>query len=75
MQNSLARRRRDVGMSQEDLAARAGVSRQTINAIERGRFEPRLALAFRLARTFGCRIEDLFEPDGSPGSHPDDPTP
>ena len=63
MHNDLARRRQAGGLSQEDLARVVGVSRQTIIAIERGRFEPRLALAFRLAGVFGCRIEDLFTPD------------
>jgi putative transcriptional regulator len=66
MLNALAERRRDAGLSQEDLATRTGVSRQTINAIERGRFEPRLTLAFRLAETFSCQIEDLFGPHDEP---------
>jgi putative transcriptional regulator len=70
--NSLARRRMAAGLSQEDLAARTGVSRQTINAIERGRYEPRLALAFRLAETFACRIEDLFTPDAETTGRDDD---
>ena len=62
MQNCLVQKRKDHHMSQEDLAVRTGVSRQTINAIERGRFEPRLALAFRLAEVFSCRVDDLFDP-------------
>lgn len=49
--------------SQADLAERAGVSRQTINAIETGKYEPSLPLAFRLARIFGHPIEAIFEPD------------
>ena len=50
-------------MSQADLAAAVGVSRQTINAIERDRYDPSLDLAFDLAEEFGCRIEDIFAPD------------
>jgi putative transcriptional regulator len=49
--------------SQADLADRAGVSRQTINAIETGKYEPSLPLAFRLARIFERPIEAIFEPD------------
>nr|WP_276236210.1 helix-turn-helix transcriptional regulator [Halosegnis sp. DT85] len=52
-------------MSQADLAAAVGVSRQTINAIERDRYDPSLELAFALADHFDCRIEDAFDPDGS----------
>jgi putative transcriptional regulator len=59
--NNLRRFRFDHGeMTQEDLASRVGVSRQTIIAIESGRYTPSLGLAFRLARLFNCRIEDLF---------------
>ena len=50
-------------MTQEDLANRVGVSRQTIIAIESGRYTPSLGLAFRLARLFKCRIEDIFSPN------------
>ena len=49
-------------MSQGDLAVAVGVSRQTINAIERERYDPSLELAFELAGEFDCDIEDLFEP-------------
>jgi putative transcriptional regulator len=59
--NNLRRRRFDHNeMTQEDLANRVGVSRQTIIAIESGRYTPSLGLAFRLVRIFKCRIEDLF---------------
>ncbi len=47
-------------MTQEDLAARAGVSRQTILAIERGNYNPSVALALRLAEVFGVTVEDVF---------------
>ena len=49
--------------SQAELAARLGVSRQTVNAIETGRAEPGLSLAFRIARLFGRSVEGVFEPD------------
>ena len=48
------------GLRQEDLAARTGVSRQTIISIERGRYNPSLELAWKLARTLGVTIEELF---------------
>ena len=51
--------------SQADLAERLGVSRQTINAIETGRSDPSLALAFRIGALFETLIEDVFEPDGA----------
>ncbi|MFC6836567.1 helix-turn-helix transcriptional regulator [Halomarina ordinaria] len=62
MNNALRQRRGDVGMSQADLAAAVGVTRQTINAIERERYDPSLELAFKLAAHFDCRVEDLFDP-------------
>lgn len=56
------------GWSQQQLAQLVGVTRQTIISIEKGRFDPSLPLAFRLARCFGRRIEDVFDPgpEGSP---------
>lgn len=62
MNNELPEYRSDAGLSQEALAAAVGVSRQTINAIERDRYDPSLELAFTLAAYFDCRIEDLFDP-------------
>ncbi|RCK61303.1 helix-turn-helix transcriptional regulator [Microbacterium sorbitolivorans] len=62
MKNSLQERRLDRNWSQQRLADELGVSRQTIISIERGRFDPSLPLAFRLADVFSCRIEDLFDP-------------
>jgi putative transcriptional regulator len=50
--------------SQEELGTRVGVSRQAIIAIETGKFDPSLPLAFKLARVFGLSIEDIFEADG-----------
>jgi len=52
--------------SQAELAQRLSVSRQTVNAIENGRYDPSLPLAFAIARLFGLRIEDVFTPDGEP---------
>jgi len=51
------------GLSQGALGSALGVSRQTINAIETGRYLPSLPLALGLARYFGARVEDLFHPD------------
>ncbi|HWH15818.1 MAG TPA: helix-turn-helix transcriptional regulator [Miltoncostaeaceae bacterium] len=48
--------------SQADLADRLDVSRQTINSIENGRYDPSLPLAFKIAAVFGLRIEDIFLP-------------
>ncbi|EMA62915.1 helix-turn-helix transcriptional regulator [Halorubrum lipolyticum] len=63
MRNDIRQRRAETGESQADLAAAVGVTRQTINAIERERYDPSLELAFDLAAHFDCRIEDLFDPD------------
>ncbi|MDQ1032910.1 helix-turn-helix transcriptional regulator [Streptomyces phaeochromogenes] len=60
MKNRITDLRAERGWTQADLAQRAGVSRQTINAIETGRFDPSLPLAFRLAKLFDLRIEELF---------------
>ena len=63
MNNDLPAYREREGLSQGDLAEAVGVSRQTINAIERERYDPSLELAFGLAAAFDCTIEDLFDPD------------
>ncbi|MCP3801389.1 helix-turn-helix transcriptional regulator [Allokutzneria sp. A3M-2-11 16] len=63
MDNDLPRLRAEHGLSQGALAERLGVTRQTIISIEKGRFDPSLPLAFRIARLFECRIEDVFRPD------------
>ncbi|WP_431357881.1 helix-turn-helix transcriptional regulator [Halobaculum rarum] len=52
------------GLNVYDAPPFVGVTRQTINSIERGRYDPSLELAFTLAEFFECRIEDLFDPDG-----------
>lgn len=61
MKNRLKILRAERGWSQTDLAERVGVSRQTIQSIEVEKYEPSLGLAFKLARLFGLRIEELFE--------------
>ena len=63
MNNRLRELREREGLSQGELALRLEVSRQTINALETGKYDPSLPLAFRIARLFGTRIEDVFLPD------------
>jgi putative transcriptional regulator len=63
MKNQLRVLRAERDWSQADLSERLGVSRQTVNAIETGRYDPSLPLAFQIARLFALRIEDIFEPD------------
>ena len=63
MDNDVAARRGERGWSQARLADELGVSRQTVISIERGRFDPSLPLAFRIAATFECSIEEIFRPD------------
>jgi putative transcriptional regulator len=64
MVNRLRELRADRSWSQAELADRLGVSRQTVNAIETGRYDPSLPLAFEIARVFGLKIEQIFSPDG-----------
>ena len=63
MNNRLKVLRAEHDWSQQDLAERLGVSRQSVNAIETGRYDPSLPLAFRIADTFGLAIEDIFSRD------------
>lgn len=65
MKNRLKVLRAERDWSQADLAQRLEVSRQSVNAIETGKFDPSLPLAFKLARLFGLRIEEIFEDDGA----------
>lgn len=60
MKNNIERERKVRGLTQSALGELLGVSRQTIISIERGRYNPSLALAFQIARVFGCTIEDIF---------------
>jgi putative transcriptional regulator len=60
--NAIRRLRFEHGeMTQEDLARRAGCTRQTIIALEQGRYVPSIELAFRIARVFGAGLEDVFQ--------------
>lgn len=61
MKNRIKELRKDRQWSQAVLADKLDVSRQTVNAIEGGRYDPSLPLAFKLARLFGRRIEDIFD--------------
>ena len=61
MTNRLRELRASKGWSQGELASRLGVSRQTINAIETGKYDPSLPLAFKIARLFDLAIEEIFE--------------
>jgi putative transcriptional regulator len=65
MKNRLRVLRAERGWSQAELGGRIGVSRQAVNAIETGKHDPSLPLAFRLARLFGMNIEEIFD-DGEP---------
>jgi putative transcriptional regulator len=78
MKNSLRVLRAKRAWFQADLASRLDVSRQTINALETGKYDPSLPLAFRIARLFERRIEDIFartddrhpKPTGNVGARP-----
>lgn len=60
MKNRLEEIRKSRGIKQEDLASALQVSRQTIGSLENGRYNPSILLAFKIARYFGMRIEDIF---------------
>ena len=61
MKNRLEALRKERGVRQEDLAQALGVSRQTVISLEKGKYNPSLALAFRLARYFALPIEEIFD--------------
>ena len=61
MKNQLEELRRQHAIRQEDLAQALGVSRQTVISLEKGKYNPSLALAFKLARYFNRSIEDIFD--------------
>lgn len=63
MKNRIQELRQHKKWSQAVLAAQLNVSRQTVNALERGRYDPSLPLAFSIARLFDQTIEDIFQPD------------
>lgn len=62
MDNRLPDLRAERRWTQADLAAALGVSRQTVISLEKGKYDPSLPLAFRIAEAFGCKIEDVFQP-------------
>jgi putative transcriptional regulator len=64
MRNDVRDRRTAADLSQSELGAALGVSRQTINSIENGRYLPSLPLAIAIARHFDTTVEDVFHPDG-----------
>ncbi len=60
MKNRIRKLRKTLGISQEELARKCGVSRQTVNAIENNKYDPTLSLAFRLAMELQIRVDELF---------------
>ena len=68
MENRVRELRAERGWSQADLAMRLDVSRQTVNAVETGKYDPSLPLAFKIARLFEQPIEAIFQPDGAAGT-------
>ncbi|MEW4449488.1 helix-turn-helix transcriptional regulator [Qipengyuania sp. JC766] len=64
MKNRLKVLRAERSWSQQELAERLGVSRQSVNAIETGRYDPSLPLAFKIAEVFAMTIEEIFDRDG-----------
>lgn len=65
MTNRLRVLRAEKRWSQADLAEQLGVSRQTVNAIETGKYDPSLPLAFSIAKVFELKIEEVFSPNGT----------
>ena len=64
MKNHVASFRSDRGWTQAELARRLEVSRQTVISIEKGKYDPSLPLAFRIAALFGLTLEEVFDPSG-----------
>ncbi len=63
MKNVIKCKRKENGMSQDELAKKCGVSRQTVNAIENNKYDPTLSLAFRLAYELKSTVDELFDPE------------
>ena len=75
MKNKLKVFRAMHDLTQESLAVKLGVTRSTIVSIENGRYDPSIGLAFRIAKLFNVKIEDVFEFEGTPGEfHGSPPT-
>ena len=62
MENIIRSRRKELGLSQEELARMCGVSRQTVNAIENNKYDPTLSLAFSLSKALQLTVDELFRP-------------
>ena len=62
MENIIRNKRKELGLSQEELAKKCGVSRQTVNAIENNKYDQTLALAFCLAKELQITVDELFIP-------------
>lgn len=62
MENVIREKRKELGLSQEELAKRCGVARQTVNAIENNKYDPTLVLAFNLAKELRVKVDELFIP-------------
>ena len=62
MENIIRIRRKELGLSQEQLASKVHLSRQTVNAIENNKYDPTLSLAFRLAKELQLTVDELFTP-------------
>lgn len=69
MKNRLKVLRAERDWSQAELGGRLGVSRQAVNAIETGKYDPSLPLAFKIARLFGMRIEEIFDDSNDGGGN------
>jgi putative transcriptional regulator len=67
MKNKLKVFRAMHDLTQEELANKLGVTRQTVVSLEIGKYDPSIGLAFRIAKLFNVRIEDVFEYEGDPG--------
>ncbi len=65
MKNKIKELREAEGLTQKELGVKVGVSRQAVNAIETGRFDPSIWLAYDLAKFFGSNIEEIFDFEGS----------
>lgn len=65
MENTIRERRKEIGLSQDELAKKCGVSRQTVNSIENNKYDPTLTLAFHLAKELGTTVDSLFTPSSA----------
>lgn len=63
MKNNMKLLRKGSGLTQENIAKKTGVTRQTINAIENSKYNPSLELALKLSKIFNCSVEDIFQLD------------